>query len=236
MTRHYARDADSSSEFNSSRGYNHAGRNGTRDYEESDGSRAAYGRARGDYGADNDPNGDDLWRAMCNTDRRESRGGSAARARGGGRGGGRGGAHGRAHENPYHGVEAFPTDDEDSDPEHAPRGATRVHRRRGEGVRGEEAHLGSRWGHGGGGRVDPRDARFSHSHHHHGYDERAGQDLDDDDDVDDSDDARIRARRRRRILDESSEEDGDSDDARRIEEYRAAAGHGDRYGGPSRRY
>ena len=242
MERHNARYDDPSSGFNSSRGYMHARRNAIHDTDiEHDDGYAAFQRATDGY---NDPHGDDLRHAMYNADRRESRGGSAARARGRGRGGygGRGEIHGRAHENPYHGVEAFPTDDEDSEPEIVPRGVTRFHRRRGESMGREEAHLGSRRGHGGGGRVDPRDgsfgtpdARFSHSHHHHGYDERAGQDLsdaddDDDDDSSSDDDARMHA---------------DSEDERlqaygagrmRAEARRAAAGHNDRYGGPARRY
>lgn len=233
MERRSLRYDDPSSGFNSPRGFNHGRRNAIYDTDmERDGGHSDFERARGDY---NDAHGEELRRAMSNadrrlynTDRRESHGGSAARARGGGRGG----AHGGAHGNPYHGVEAFTSDEEDSDPEHAPRGVTRFHQRRGEGVRREEAHLGSRRGYGGGG----RGGMMNRSHHHRGYDERAGQDLDDDDDDDDDDDARMRARRRRRILDDSSEEDGDSDDARRIEEYRAAAGDGNRYGGPCRRY
>ena len=236
-----------------SSGFNHARRNAIYDSdEESDGG---HSRAHGGYSND-----DELYRAMRDADALEARRENAARARGGGRSG-RGGAHGGAYENPYHGVGAFTTDEEDSESEPAPRGVTRVHRRRGE---GEEAHLGSRRGHGGGGRggrIDPRDGSFHapdacfsrdgtvlsrggmmnhsrggtmmHSHHHHGHDERAGQGFDDDDD---SDEARMRARRRRRILDDSSEEEGDEDDARRIHAYHAAAGHGDRYGGPSRRY
>ena len=269
-----ARYGGPSSGFNYAR--RDARRNGISDSdEESDGGYPAS--ARGDY---DDVDGAELRRAMYNADSRESHRGSAARARGGargghgghggrggGRGGGSGGAHGGAHGgangHPYHGVEAFTTDDEDSDSGPAPRGVTRVHRRRGEGVRREEAHFGSRREHGGGGRggtMDPRDgsfhapdARFSrdgtmqsrggmmnhsrggtmmHSHHHHGHDERADQGPYDSS----SDDDRMRARRRHGLQDDSSEEEvGDSEDAI-THAFRAAAGHGDRYGGPSRRY
>ena len=241
----------------SPRGSNHGRRNAIYDTDmERDGGNSAFERARGDY---YDPQAEESSRAMYNNNRRESRGGSAARARGGGRRGrggygGRGGAHGGAHEDPYHGVGAYSTDEEDNDPEHAPPGVTRFHRRRGEGMRRDEAHLGSRRGYGGGsrgGRIDPRDGSFhapdacfsrdgttlsrggmmNRSHHHRGYDERAGQGLDDNDDDDDFGFV-------------FSEEEGDSEDERlqayyagqeRAEARRAAADH-DRYGGPSRRY
>ena len=226
---------------NTSRGYNHDRHNVIYNTDmERDGGHSTYERARGDY---DDPDGAELRRAMYNADRRELRHGSAA----GARDGRSGEAHGGAHGNPYHGVEAFPSDDDyPNDPEHAPPGVTRFHDRPGEGTRRGEPRSGARWGHGTGGRhgmIDTRDsfhapdARFSRdgmmnrSHHHHGYDERAGQDLSDDDDPSySSDDARMRADSENERLEAYSA------GIMRAEARRAAAGHGDRYGGPSRRY